>query len=136
MKKIIQDYEDKWEEMVQVLMNLRNNIEEERKQGAAEVGLTETKYAFYNILSAEVGRAHDLQELNEPVHQEIIEVTERLVDMMELATAIVDFFQKQDEIRAVKRSIKRTLLDTSFDSPKLRRKVIDQFMQLARVKFR
>jgi len=108
----------------------------ERKQGAAEVGLTETKYAFYNILSAEVGRAHDLQELDEPVHREIIEVTERLVDMMEQATAIVDFFQKQDEIRAVKRDIKRTLVDTSFDNPKLRRKVIDQFMELARVKFK
>jgi len=135
LKKIIQDYEDKWEEMVQVLMNFRNNIEEERKQGAKEVGLTETKYAFYNILSAEVGRAHDLQELDEPIHQEIIEVTERLVDMMEQATDIVDFFQKQDEIRVVKRDIKRTLVDTSFDSTELRQKVIDQFMELARVKF-
>jgi type I restriction enzyme R subunit len=135
LKKIIQDCEDKWEEMVQVLMQFRSNIEDERKQGAAEVGLTETKYAFYNILTAEVGHAQDFTELDEPVHQEVIAVTEQLVDMIKDATSIVDFFNKQDEMKDMKRRIKRALLETSFDSPDLRRKVIDRFMELARVKF-
>ena len=135
LKQIIQEYEDRWDEMSQMLLAFRDDIEEGRKRGAAEVGLTETKYAFYNILSAEVGRAHELQELDNPQHQEIIAVTGRLVDMMEQATSIVDFFQKQDEVKSVKRRIKRTLVDTSFDSPELRQKVIDQFMELARVKF-
>ena len=136
LKKIIQDYEDKWDEMVQILMNFRNHIEEDRQKGAEEVGLSETEFAFHNILLGEVGRAEGVAELDEPTHREIIEITKLLVDMMEEESSIVDFFNKQDEIKRVKRKIKRALLDTSFDSAKLRRKVIDQFMELARVKFR
>lgn len=47
----------------------------------------------------------------------------------------VILYAKPDEIKALKRRIKRAIMDTSFDGPELRQQVIDQFMDLARVKF-
>ena len=47
--------DEKWDELVQLLLNLRENIESERKQQADDLGLTQTELAFYNILLAEVG---------------------------------------------------------------------------------
>lgn len=64
-----------------------------------------------------------------------VAVTKDLVDMLDEATEIVDFFKKQDEIKAVKKKIKRELLETSFDDEDLRKVVMDRFMQLAKVKF-
>jgi type I restriction enzyme R subunit len=64
-----------------------------------------------------------------------VAVTKDLVDMLDEATEIVDFFKKQDEIKAVKKKIKRELLETSFDDEDLRKAVMDRFMQLAKVKF-
>ena len=55
--------------------------------------------------------------------------------MLNEATEIVDFFKKQDEIKAVKRKIKRKLVETSFDDEDLRKAVMDRFMELAKVKF-
>jgi type I restriction enzyme R subunit len=64
-----------------------------------------------------------------------VAVTKDLVGMLDEATEIVDFFKKQDEIKAVKKKIKRELLETSFDDEDLRKAVMDRFMQLAKVKF-
>ena len=64
-----------------------------------------------------------------------VAVTKDLVDMLDEATEIVDFFKKQDEIKAVKKKIKRELLETSFDAADLRPVVMARFMQLAKVKF-
>jgi hypothetical protein len=63
------------------------------------------------------------------------QVTKDLVDMLDEATEIVDFFKKQDEIKAVKLKIKRQLVETSFDDADLRKAVMDRFMELAKVKF-
>ena len=54
--------------------------------------------------------------------------------MLEDATQIVDFFQKWDEQKRIKREIKRTILqhfDESLVPP-----VVERFMELARVKFK
>ncbi len=55
--------------------------------------------------------------------------------MPDEATTIVDFFAKQDEVKAVKKKIKRELVETSFDDPDLRKAVMDRFMELANVIF-
>ena len=62
LKDIIQRQGEKWDELVQLLLDFRNDIEKERKQGASEAGLTETEYAFYNILLAELKSEKTIDE--------------------------------------------------------------------------
>ena len=59
-----------------------------------------------------------------------------LVEMIEDASTVVDFFNKEDEIRRVQRNIKRTIDQTSFNSDGLRREIMNRFMETAKVKFR
>jgi type I restriction enzyme, R subunit len=69
------------------------------------------------------------------MHLKIKSVVQQLVSMMDEATEIVDFFQKWDEQRRVRRNIKRAILE-EFDDLDLVKPVTDRFMELAEVKFR
>ena len=55
--------------------------------------------------------------------------------MMEDASSMVDFFNKEDEIRNVRREIRRTIMMTSFDDENLRKIIMEEFVELAKVKF-
>ena len=59
-----------------------------------------------------------------------------LVEMMEKATSIVDFFDKQDENKRVQKEIKRAVLKQQYGTKTLVSAVTDRFMELARVKFK
>jgi type I restriction enzyme R subunit len=136
LKDIIKHHGEHWNELAQQLLLFRDHIEADRKAGAEELGLTETEYAFRNILNESVCKQEGNEALSESTHQEIIDLTKMLVEMMDEASNIVDFFKKHDEIKSMKRKIKHGLLDTSFgDDSKLRKAVIDGFMELAKVKF-
>lgn len=52
-----------------------------------------------------------------------------------LISTIVDFFNKEDEIRSARRDIRRTIMMTSFDDENLIKIIMDEFMELAKVKF-
>ena len=135
LREILAAHHDKWDKLVEQLMLFRDSIETERTQEACDLGLSDTEFAFRNIIkeaAAECGLVnHDYS-----IDDEIIELTKRLVKMLDEASSIVDFFKKVDEIRAVKRKIKRGLMETSFgDNNGLRKKIIDQFLELAKVKF-
>ena len=136
LQKIIEQHRDRWDEMTQLLLDFRDNIEEERIRGAEEIGLSETEFAFHNILMSEVTQRIGEDSIDESTHEEVIKVTRKLVEMMRDASTVVDFFQKQDEIRRVQRNIKRTIDQTSFNSDGLRREIMNRFMETARVKFR
>ena len=73
--------------------------------------------------------------LDDSTQEEVIEVVKKLVQMMEDASSIVDFFNKEDEIRSARRDIRRTIMMTSFDDENLRKIIMDEFMELAKVKF-
>jgi type I restriction enzyme R subunit len=136
LKAIIEQHQEHWDELVQLLLDFRDGIESNRKKQAEDLGLSETEFAFHNILAAEITRLTSNEALDESTHDEVIQVTQDLVTMLDEATAIVDFFNKQDEIRRVKQRIKRRILETSFDDPDLRRVVMDRFMELAQVKYK
>lgn len=85
---------------------------------------------------AEIARVTGNESLDEATHEEVIAVTKDLVDMLDEATGIVDFFKKQDEVKRMKKNIKRRIVDASFDAPELRATVMDRFMELAKVKFK
>ena len=58
-----------------------------------------------------------------------------LVEMFDEATQIVDFFKKDEEIKRMKKAIKRAILDCAFADPALVKVVQDRFMELAKSKF-
>ena len=136
LKLIIKQHGEHWEELAKQLLLFRDHIEADRKAGAEELGLTETEYSFRNILYDAVCKKEDNEALSEATHEEIISLTKKLVQMMDEASNIVDFFKKHDEIKSMKRRIKHGLIETSFgDDGDLRKTVIDSFMDLAKVKF-
>jgi len=136
LNEILLKKTEHWEQLVQMLLEFRDNIETDHKKAADNLGLDTTEFAFHNILVAEVTRITGNESLGEAKHDEIIQVTKALVQMMDEATNIVDFFKKPDEVKRVKKEIKRTIVDSSFDDEELRRVVMDRFMDLAKVKFK
>ena len=70
--------------------------------------------------------------LDNSTQQEVIEVTKQLVQMIEKASSIVDFFNRENE---VKRDVRRTLIQSSFRDRGLIGAITDEFIELARVKF-
>jgi type I restriction enzyme R subunit len=134
LKDLIQKHAEKWDELVQLLLDFRDDIEREREQGAKDLGLSETEFSFYNILFAEITKKKGDDSLDESSHETLKEVVQSLVTMLDEATQIVDFFKKWDEQKTVKKKIKHTILkhyDVSLVKP-----VTDRFMELAQVKFK
>jgi type I restriction enzyme R subunit len=66
---------------------------------------------------------------------EVKATTQTLVNTFDEATDIVDFFNKQDEVKRMKKEIKRTVLDQSFGEPSLVKVVQERFMELGKTKF-
>jgi type I restriction enzyme R subunit len=127
-------YAEKWGDLVQLLMDFRDDIETEREQGAKDLGLTETEFAFHNILLAEITKFEGDDSLSADAHDTVKEVVQSLVQMLDEASQIVDFFKKFDEQKSVKKKIKRMIIkhyDLSLVKP-----VTDRFMELAQVKFK
>ncbi|MDA9982619.1 hypothetical protein N9H39_07775 [Gammaproteobacteria bacterium] len=85
---------------------------------------------------AEITRVTGNESIDQSTHEEVINVTKDLADMLDEATDIVDFFKKQDEVKRMKKSIKRRILETSFDDTDIRKAVMDRVMELAKVKFK
>jgi len=136
LKAILEKTHENWGKQLELLMEFRNSIATDHQKKANDLGLSETEFAFYNILIAEIIRITGNESIDESTHDEIKQVVNDLVSMLDKATEIVNFFNKQDEIKSVKRNIKRRILDTSFDDAELRKVVMDRFMELARVKFK
>ena len=134
LEELILKNAEKWGELVQLLMDFRDDIETQREQGAKDLGLTETEFAFHNILLAEITKLKCDDSLDEGAHDTVKEVVQSLVQMLDEASKIVDFFKKLDEQKSVKKQIKRMIIehyDLSLVKP-----VTDRFMELAQVKFK
>ena len=82
-----------------------------------------------------IPRKKGIDAIDEDMKSQIKGVVQQLVAMMDEATEIVDFFQKWDEQRRVRRNIKRTIIK-EFNQEKLVKPITDRFMELAEVKFR
>lgn len=136
LNEILLKKSEHWDELVQLLLNFRGTIESDRKRAADDLGLSDTEFAFHNILTAEVSRATGNEALSEAMHDEIIQLTQALVAMMDEATIIVDFFKKPDEVKRVKKNIKRAIVASSFDDGEVTSVVMDRFLDLAKVKFK
>ncbi|MDC3034732.1 type I restriction endonuclease subunit R [Prochlorococcus sp. AH-716-P05] len=136
LNEIIENYEDKWDELVRQLLLFRDGLEKEKSQKANDLGLNETEFAFYNILNAEVVKSFGEETFSDEVHERILSLVKKLVNQFEESSKIVGFFLKQDEIKTMQRNIRRAMIEDEFDDPDLRKIVIERFMELARVKFK
>ena len=105
------------------------------QQAAQDVGLSETEFAFYNIWISEVTHANDGDVIDETLHETIKETTQSMVTMLEQATEIIDFFNKQDEVKRMKKEIKRVILDQPFGDKTLVNILQERFMDLAKTCF-
>lgn len=136
LRDIIEKTAGKWDQQLELLLQMVDNIESDHKQAADDLGLSETEFAFYNILMAEVTRHAGEYAISEAVHDEIKATSQDLVGMFDQATQIVDFFSKLDEVKRMKKEIKRAVLDCSFGEKALVTVVQDRFMELAQNKFK
>lgn len=135
LRDIIEKTAGKWDQQVEMLFEMVSTIDTEHQQAATDLGLSETEFAFYNILMAEVTQAKG-DVLDDSAHDEIKSTTQALVAMFDEATQIVDFFNKPDEVKRMKKEIKRAVLDTSFGEKAIVNVVQDRFMDLGKVKFK
>lgn len=135
LRDIIEKTNGKWEQQLELLLQMVNTIESDHKQAADDLGLNPTEYAFYNILMAEVAQHTGEDIITDDVHDEIKTTSQALVSVFEEATAIVDFFNKPDQIKRMKKEIKRAMMACSFDNRVLVTTVQDRFMELAQTKF-
>lgn len=135
LRDIIEKTKGKWDQQLELLLEMVDSIETEHKQAADELGLSETEFAFYNILMAEVTQHAGEETISEAVHDEIKATSQDLVGMFDEATQIVDFFSKPDEMKRMKKEIKRAILDCSFGDKAIVTVVQDRFMDLAKTKF-
>ena len=138
LHEILKGSQENWERLCSLLAQFREDMEKNRKDQAEELGLTVDQFAFYNSLKGSVEERDPKLAKKGTVQKEILDVTNRLVAMLTDVTGIVDFFQKDDEVRKAKQKIRRELMETSFcpdGDPKLIKVVTDRFMELAKVKF-
>ena len=131
LEDIIREYGEKWEELVQMLLNFRENMETDHRKQADDLGLSKTELAFYNILISELGGEDAVSDSTE---SKVKEVVQSLVQILEDATQIVDFFNKWDEQKRVKIDIKHKIIENFEES--LVAPVTERFMELAETKFK
>ena len=135
LRDIIEKTAGKWDLQLELLSYMVDNIASERKQAAQDIGLSETEYAFYNILMAEVVKVSCGGVVEEAVFEEVKATSQVLVECINEATMIVDFFNKPDEIKRMKKEIKRDVLMRSFGDKALVSILQERFMELAKTKF-
>lgn len=135
LKDIIEKTAGNWALQLELLLVMTDDIEKGHQQAAQDIGLNETEFAFYNILIAEVTRAHEGNVIDESVHDEIKTTTQALVKILDEATNIVDFFNKGEEVRRMKKEIKRIVLGQSFGDLDVIKILQDRFIELAQTKF-
>ena len=138
LEDLIRKHGEKWDELAQMLLVFRDEIEVNRKKSASDLGLSETEYAFHGVLMAEVTKVMG-ETISEDLHAKVLSLVKVLVNYMTEATSIVDFFTKWDEVRSMKRSIKRSIDEhLSSDIPdleELTRAVTERFVELAQHRF-
>lgn len=129
LQDILSKMHGNWEQLLIELKKARGDcLEASREIKAGELNLSKREFAFYNILKAETG-------LDSPDDDErLVELTANICDIISERTAIVEFFRKEDEVRSLKREIKRALLPLVGDDA-ARKRIIDRHIELAKVGF-
>ncbi|MCX4190811.1 type I restriction endonuclease subunit R [Methylophaga sp. OBS3] len=135
LRDIIEKTDGKWEVQLEMLKDMLNNIKTEYSQQAKDLNLSDTEYAFYNALMAEVTRDNDSDIVDDGVVEEVRTASQALVKMFDEVTQIIDFFNKPNQVKHARKEIKRTLIDCSFADKTIINAIQDKFVDLAKTKF-
>ena len=129
LEEIIQKYYDNWEEQARQLLLFK---EECMNEPTPPEGLTNAELPFYNIYT-EVLEKHF--EEDEVPYEDAKKIASELVAYLNEVSQIVDFFNKPDEIRRLKRKINDLILQTDHTDQELVNNITESFMDLARHKY-
>lgn len=136
LQEIIQKCENPWEELVQQLLLFCDGMKQEKTQKASDLGLDEREYAFHGALMGEITRASGDMSMDEETKDRVLDLTKELVAEFQQATQIAEFFQKEDEIKSVRKKIRRAIIDQPFSSKELIQAVSERFLELGKVRFK
>ncbi len=134
LEDIIRRHGEKWDELVQGLIDLGDNMEADHKKKADDLGLSMKESPFYNILEAEIQKPQAGESPDEERAEKLKMLTRSLVSKIEEATHVVGFWEKWDEQKRVRKIIRRALIEHFDESPV--KAVSDRFMELAKRKFK
>ena len=135
LENIIRENQGRWEQLELDLMSFRDSVVNQREQEANTEGLSLVEFAFFNLLTSEVKNIFKKEDLDISQREEIKEMVKELVQKMDEASKIVNFFKDQNAIKRVQLEIRRTIINSSFDSSELRKIITEEFMELAKVHF-
>lgn len=135
LRDIIEKNAGKWEQQELQLLEMMEEIKRDRGEIAKELGVSEVELPFYNIMLAEVAGDDGEEVVDLPTIDAIRSTTKVLVQKFEDASSIVDLFNKPDQIKTLKKEIKRTVIDQPFGNAKLVKALQDRFIELAKTRF-
>ena len=136
LRDIIEKNAGKWEQQELLLLEMMEDIKQDRGEVAKELGLSEIELPFYNIMLAEVAGNDGEQVVDQSTLDAIRDTTKALVQMFDEASTIVDLFSKPDQIKTMKKEIKRTVIDQPFGNAQVVKTLQERFIELARTKYR
>jgi len=134
LEDIISRNKEKWDELVQILLDFRDDIHGGRNKEAEEHGLTLVEQSFYNGLMAELVNLQRDNCMDARIQENAKDIIRVIVKILRDATQIVDFFDKWDERKRVRRKMRRILI-SEYDEL-IVKPLLDRFMELAEVKFK
>jgi len=129
LEEIIQKYYDNWEEQARQLLLFK---EECMNEPTPPEGLTNAELPFYNLYTEVLEKHFDEDKVP---YEDAKKVASELVAYLNEVSQIVDFFNKPDEIRRLKRKINDLILQTDHSDPDLINNITESFMDLARHKY-
>jgi type I restriction enzyme R subunit len=137
LKTILQASAADWDDLQHMLLQLRDTIADNQRYQAETLGLSVCEFAFYGVLVQALQPVADVNSLEMDTQIELAQIAQDIVKMLQKATKIIDFFVKQDELKSIRKQIRRRLMDSTFgrQNERLVRNMTDQCMDLARIKF-
>ena len=129
LEEIIQKYYDNWEEQAKQLLLFK---EECMNEPTPPEGLTNAELPFYNIYTEVLEKNFEEDEVP---YEDAKKIASELVAYLNEVSQIVDFFNKPDEIRRLKRKINDLILQTDHTDQELVNNITESFMDLARHKY-
>ena len=135
LDKLLHESADDGDKLEQLLLQLRDTIADNQRAQVAE--LTASEQTFYNIVLKTVQLTAVWDDNDQVQQAEIKQIARDIVAMLQQATQIVDFFYKQDEIKSIRKQIRRRLMDSTFgrEDERMARSITDQCMAIARITF-
>lgn len=134
LEDLIRKYRERWDELEQLLLDLRTSVDEQEQRPPID-GITREQYPYYLILEAEISSAVSYKK-NIPSQEELVRLTKDLTAMIDTATAIIDFREKWNLQRQVQRDIIMAVHSQSYGSDELAKVIADRFLELALVKIK